>query len=285
MTKKFKRNIYDILPCLKVTHKSGYVYMGIKQYHYDPDLIIDYFKKARGDIVIQGGVYKLCDGDIVVLSPDKLHFCQLEEEQQGERITLHINKGLLYGFDCNADEFFKVFYGNRNIIPAGIVKEFGLDVIIENIVELAQSENNNIKILARCKAIELVNVIDKATKVYESKQYDSIENPRLKEILYYINHNFTEDITLTSISEKFFYSKYHICMLFKKYIGISLTDYVIIRRIHYVNDLISKGTPIAQASVMAGFNNYSNFYRLYKKHMKITPLEYKQKDAQPNLEA
>jgi AraC-like DNA-binding protein len=27
---------------------------------------------------------------------------------------------------------------------------------------------------------------------------------------------------------------------------------------------------------MVGFNNYSNFYRLYKKHLKITPQQFKE---------
>jgi AraC-like DNA-binding protein len=52
-------------------------------------------------------------------------------------------------------------------------------------------------------------------------------------------------------------------------------DYLALRRIHLVNDLIRRGDPITEACFTAGFKNYSNFFRLYKKHTGLTPQEFK----------
>ena len=53
-------------------------------------------------------------------------------------------------------------------------------------------------------------------------------------------------------------------------------DYVILRKLLRFNDLLSQGRSVKESALLAGFNNYSNFYRLYKKHMGIAPTEYKQ---------
>ena len=42
-----------------------------------------------------------------------------------------------------------------------------------------------------------------------------------------------------------------------------------------VNDLIRRGDPVTDACFASGFKNYSNFFRLYKKHTGMTPQEFK----------
>jgi AraC-like DNA-binding protein len=85
-----------------------------------------------------------------------------------------------------------------------------------------------------------------------------------------------EDISLASLAEKFHFSKYHVSHLFKDYVGISPYDYLIIRRLYICNDLIRGKHTVKEACFLVGFCNYSNFYRLYKKHFKITPQQFKE---------
>ena len=98
----------------------------------------------------------------------------------------------------------------------------------------------------------------------------------IKDVIDYIGSNFTENITSVQIADHFFISKYRLEHLFKECVGVSLWEYVILRRLVYCNDLIQNGTSAQEASFAAGFRNYSNFYRLYKKHMGFSPSEYKQ---------
>ncbi len=69
--------------------------------------------------------------------------------------------------------------------------------------------------------------------------------------------------------------KSYMSHLFKEHVGIPIWSYVIFRRISFFNGLVRDGIAIDEASRTAGFNHYSNFFILYKKHMGITPMEYK----------
>ena len=42
------------------------------------------------------------------------------------------------------------------------------------------------------------------------------------------------------------------------------------------NNALSDHVSLETAAYSVGFTNYSNFYRLYKKYMGLTPLEFKQ---------
>ena len=54
-----------------------------------------------------------------------------------------------------------------------------------------------------------------------------------------------------------------------------LWTYVILRRIQRFNELLQQGCAAEEASRRVGFQNYSNFFRLYKKYERMTPAEYK----------
>ena len=103
------------------------------------------------------------------------------------------------------------------------------------------------------------------------------EHPMILRVIGYIDENFATVVCCDEIASQFFISRYRLEHLFKECIGISLWDYVILKRITHFNTVIRRGGSIKAAAYASGFKNYSNFYRLYKKHMGQTPTEYKQK--------
>ena len=97
----------------------------------------------------------------------------------------------------------------------------------------------------------------------------------IDEILVYINQHYKGDISITVIAEKFGIHKSYLSHLFTQNVGMSLWNYVILRRINAFNDLLRKGLSIEEAAYQVGFQNYSNFFRLYKKHTGMTPMQFK----------
>lgn len=88
-------------------------------------------------------------------------------------------------------------------------------------------------------------------------------NPQIQRILEYINKNYTSKITLDSISNELFISKYYICKIFKKYTGYTINSYITNKRITQTEFLIRSGLSITEACIEAGFSDYSSFYRAF----------------------
>ena len=96
------------------------------------------------------------------------------------------------------------------------------------------------------------------------------------DILNYIDENYTQNITLDSISSAFGYNKYYFSKLFNRYVQESLMSYINIVRIHKLTleALNSKKPNIATLAFDNGFDSLATFYRYFNKLYGCSPKEY-----------
>ena len=98
---------------------------------------------------------------------------------------------------------------------------------------------------------------------------------RMEEILRYIDSHFTERITLSSLSERFFISEYYLCRLFKEHTGRSFLEYLNELRIRRAVSLISSGERrIAELRRHSGFGSDSAFCKAFKRGVGCSVREY-----------
>ena len=90
-------------------------------------------------------------------------------------------------------------------------------------------------------------------------------------VLAYLNRHFNETITLDDLADRFFISKNHLNRSFRKATGTTIRDYLIGKRVSYVQQLLINGIPATQAATLAGFGDYTAFYRAYVKRFGHAP--------------
>ena len=247
--------------------------------HYDTDLTVAYFKEATGTIKIEGNTYDLASGDIIILNYDELHCVSIESEFC-ERITLYLNESIYKNYEEEIIDLLNVFYhkkrGEGNIIKAATVQDNGLNILLEEIYNCLTQQSTVFELVALGKITELLSRI-KTTQFQnkDSKTQLSTKNSVIDKTIKYINLHFLEEISCDEIAQEMYLNKYYLSKLFKENVGITLWEYIINRRILYFNDLIRQNFSIEYAYRKSGFNNYSNFYRLYKKRIGISPQDFK----------
>ncbi len=91
----------------------------------------------------------------------------------------------------------------------------------------------------------------------------------------YIKNNFSEDISLEEISKRSNMSKTSFCTLFRKITGHSFNSYLNLCRIKKATELIKKGYKITAIYGLCGYNDFSTFYRNFKRIMGVSPDIYK----------
>ncbi len=103
------------------------------------------------------------------------------------------------------------------------------------------------------------------------------ESRRVQKIQQYINDNYKQDIRLNVLAQMAGMSPVSFSRFFKANAGKSLSDYIIDVRLGYAaNLLIDTVTPIADICYECGFNNLSNFNRIFKKKKNCSPKEFRE---------
>ena len=91
----------------------------------------------------------------------------------------------------------------------------------------------------------------------------------------YVRDNYRENISLDDVLKITSYSKSHFLRLFKKNIGMNLTDYINKYRIEKsCLDLIYTSKNITEIATENGFNTVQYFSKTFKSYMKCTPKQY-----------
>jgi len=291
MYENFNKTIYDSELGYIINYTTGLSAetSTLPDMHQSSQYMMYYFFSGSGNIKIEGKQYDFSDGDIIILNPTEMFCCSVDGNKYHERIVLHFSDRLLKNFpkDCSvlSSPFVNREKGVSNHISSASVKKHSLDTILKSLLATVQSTNPVKDILALCKITEALSVI---CEMFGNRNFNhavpSTENHLINKILEFLNIHFREEISMVSIAREFNIDKSYMAHLFKEHVGTSVWNYVIFHRISYFNELVSKGIDIGEACHMAGFNNYSNFFRLYKKHMQMTPLEFKKHAVNKSLQ-
>ena len=116
-----------------------------------------------------------------------------------------------------------------------------------------------------------------------SCQSDQNLIPRIREIINYINDNYGNNrLSLQSISESIYLSQTYLCAFFKKATGKTLNQYITEVRIEKAKEMLrDTGIKVYEIAYRVGFTDTNYFSTLFKKHVGITPSEYKERGIEP----
>ncbi len=99
-----------------------------------------------------------------------------------------------------------------------------------------------------------------------SKKPESIP----EQALLVVEENF-RDIKISEISEKLYVNCSYLSVIFKEEYGITLEQYLIIRKIAEAKKYLYMGVPVNEVCKLCGFHNDSNFSRTFKKYEGCSP--------------
>ena len=149
---------------------------------------------------------------------------------------------------------------------------------IENFVPMLDPspDNKNYDITAKALTSFIINLILEQN-LQESHNYPTW----LTRLLSMLNAPDNLTVDLSQIISHFAYSKEYLRRSFKKYIGMTMTDYFNKQKMSYAYSLLqTTDYPIEKICEQIGITNTAYFYHLFKKHFYVTPHSIRVNKAQ-----
>lgn len=98
----------------------------------------------------------------------------------------------------------------------------------------------------------------------------------VKEAVAYINENYFEELTLSGLAEKYAVESSYFSRLFKQETGENLMLYIAGKRMEKAKELMEReDINIAEVAFMVGYDDYTYFSKVFKKHVGVSPRDYR----------
>lgn len=109
----------------------------------------------------------------------------------------------------------------------------------------------------------------------EQFQMDNKMPASVSKIIKYIKENYTRNLSLDELCQNTNYSKQYCMRLFKKYVHMTINDYILSLRMRHAAYLLrSTYMNVNQTADYLGFSNVSYFSRVFKKYYGVSPSAY-----------
>ncbi len=238
--------------------------------HYHDFYEIYFFIDGNIDYWIDGSLYHLQPGDILLISPMQLH----KPVPKGgldkyERMVLWLDKQYLRKLEegaftaCFERQLLRLSSEHR-------ARLFGLGYEMHREYYAAEFGGN---VCAYAILLQLLTQIIRISSV-DKKAAERYSTPTLiAEILAYINEHFAQPMSLDSLASHFYINKYYLAHEFKSAVGTSLYRYITLKRLNTAYALLREGASATQVGAVCGFNDYTVFYRAFKAEYGFSPTQ------------
>lgn len=226
----------------------------------------------------EGGSFFLMDnrhplrrGTLIVLQDQVLHR-SVSVVGAYERYVLHIPRQTLVEISSAKTDFLSVIKGNHCLqLDDAAFRQ------IQNLMEQCHTPSDEFgeDILQNCAFSQILVMLGRllSQPTVFSVPQDGLSTP-VRQAVDWINGHLSEDLSLETLAEHCYVSKYHLCRLFKDETSFTVVEYILRQRLLRAAALLQRGESVQKAGELAGFQNYSHFIRTFSRLMGISPGRY-----------
>ena len=247
--------------------------------HWHDEFEIIYVRSGFLAVSISGESYIGKTGDAFVVSPGNLHLMGSQTGTVDYYTFLFPLKYISFRTDDMLDEKLLEPLNSGHLMICPRVKDTAKE-LCEQLIKIYEAKNDEseskITTQVKTKIILLQFILEMWKKGFVIENDTSGRNTVEKEMVSYIQQNFTGKISLREFGEQFHLSEKYISRYFKEHFHITLSQYVTYLRLEHAKQLLQDtDIPVTDVAMQSGYQNVSYFIRSFQKAYAVSPLKYR----------
>ena len=273
------------MPTNKNINRAGYLRESFHYFHLrdtaGQELDFHFHEFDKLVILLSGSVdylveeqrYALPPWSVLLVRHHAIHKAIIDRSLPYERIILYLDRryferafpgaGLMDCFD-QADR------RRRHLLTAA---EDQLSELRAAIAAYERAADDNRVGAQTMRETLIIQLLIHVNRLHEAapERLDQRGDPKVRQVLSYINEHFRESMSVEALAEQFYMSPYHFMRLFKAQTGSTVHAYIRQKRLMNAARLICEGSSAAKAAADSGFGDYSAFHRAFKESFGVSP--------------
>ncbi len=250
-------------------------------YHTHDFFEINYVRSGSCINLVEDGSVNMTEGELIMFHPGAFHLLYAAEGSKvynflidkewflEETKKLKLSSGKIYSFieKAGKEDFYKYFILSGKSNP--VIKEKA-----ERIIKLSSALSPLKYLLKESAFLELTCELILTDYNVRLSELRGESQYKMINILSFVASNYST-VTLEKLSEKFFYSKTHICRMFIKNTKKTFNRTLIELRLSNAKAFLEEGLTVEAVARKVGYDSVEYFQRLFKKETGVSPGEYK----------
>lgn len=254
--------------------------------HTHSKLEISLVKSGNGLYHIGDRTYDICSNDIFIIGNTERHNIEIVDNESLVNMVVHFESEFLWSmFGQDPDyRFLKVFFARNenyqhrldrdNPATKNIVKMFYS--IEKEFKEQPLYYDMQVKILLENIFLTVMREFDYFESSDNLKSITTAEAYKTKEVLRHIDLNLNQPLSLQELAKIACLSPTYFSSLFKRYNGITLSEYITKKRVALAIELMhSTNYSLTEIAIQCGFNNSTSFHKAFKRSTGEAPGFYR----------
>jgi len=229
---------------------------------------IYYFIQGEADFVVEGHIHALEPGRMIITECGQAHNILIRNQDAPyERMALLFSPRLMPdGFH----PLLQAVHEGKNGFSFGERERQWL----ENAFSLLHTPTlDGISMECRMRAVIGVMLAKAAEKMALGQEEAPEKDDLVSQIIQFIHGNLQREWQLSDLEKALYRDKMYLNRRFKAVMGCGIWEYTMRKRVFAAQQQLRQSRSISAAFAASGFQDYSTFYRRYKKYIGRSPSE------------
>ncbi|MDF2723417.1 MAG: AraC family transcriptional regulator [Paenibacillus sp.] len=225
---------------------------------------------------MNGNVYLVQKGDLIIVNPDNLHSTASSEVPEFERVLIHF-RGTFLAEEVARSPNLLTDSRPSGLIRFSIKEQARVERLLNQMLTECEERQIDYETYVRASLLELLVCIRRAEQAQRPSRADVHPmHSKISEIAAYIHEHYREALTLESVAKMFFISPSYLSRVFVKLTGFHFREYIQVVRIREAEKRLKSSKDKVQAiAEQVGFDHIAHFNRIFKKMTGFSPLRYR----------
>lgn len=234
--------------------------------NYVDGYLIVYIVNGQGNLIYQKKEYSLQRDNILFIDCRKPFQLNAIKNTTWTILYLHFNGSQAHSYYNIATS------GKRHVFK--VINNISITSRFWQIIDLTRKKDKDAELLTN---LHITRIFTEICMLRDDTVVPEVEYPLfITRIFHHLNQYHDEKISLDMLSELYSVSKYYLVREFKRYSGVTLSEYLTTIRVNKAKALLHNTEKnVNEIAAMLGFYNAGHFIKQFRVREHMTPIVYR----------